>query len=73
MKMKPLEMGNAKMEGTLTPKALTNPAAILKSQALRAATVPQKPMVRFWPARSNQQKRPKETRRHQLRGMRQMT
>ena len=70
--------GNAKMVGTLTLKAPVvvmrkpkNPAAILDSQALRAATVPRKPMVRFWPTQSCQQKRPKEM--HQLRRTRQMT
>ena len=70
MKMKPLGMGNDKMVRTLTPKALKNPAVRLKSQALRAAAVPWKPTVRFWPTWSHQQKRPKET--HQLRGTRQM-
>ena len=68
---KPLGMRNAKMVGTLTPKAPKNPAAILKSQAFRAATVPWKLMVRFWPLWYHQQKRPKE--KHQLRGTRQMT
>ena len=71
MKTKLLGMGNAKTVGTPTPKVLRNPAVILKSQALRAATVPQKLMVRFWPMQSHQQKRPKEM--HQLRGTRQMT
>ena len=59
---KPLEMENAKMVGALTLKALAvvmrklkDPAAILESQALRAVTVPQKPMVRFWPKWPHQQ------------------
>ena len=72
LKTKPLGMGNAKTVGTLTPKApavvtrkLKDPAAILESQALRAATVPHKPMVRFRPTWPCQQKRPKEM--HQLR------
>ena len=55
MKMKPLRMGNDKMVRTLTSKALKNPAAILKSQALRVATVPQKPMVRLRPTQFHQQ------------------
>ena len=71
MKIKPLRMGNAKMVRTPALKALKNPAVILKSQALRVATVPWKLMVRFWSGQSHQQKRPKET--HQLRGTRQMT
>ena len=56
LEMKPLEMGNAKMVGTLILKApvavirkLKDPAVILESQALRAVPSPWKPMVRFWP------------------------
>ena len=50
MKTKPLRV----RVRALTSKALKNLAAKLGSRALRVATVPQKPMVRFRPMRSRQ-------------------